>query len=93
MISATKNGVKISIYVQPGAKKSEFVGVHGQSIKIRIKAPPADGKANETLIEFLADFFKISLQKINIVQGQQSRYKVIEIYDIDISKVKDFFKM
>ena len=69
----------INCHLQPRASKDEFVGLHGQSLKIRIKAPPVDGKANDYLIKFLAKQFGVSKRSITIISGELSREKRIKI--------------
>jgi uncharacterized protein (TIGR00251 family) len=71
----------IKVHLQPGAKRNEIVGRHGDAIKIKIKikAPPVDGKANEALIEFLSETLGIAKSKIEIVSGHTSRQKLVSI--------------
>ena len=70
-------GVVISVRVQPNARKHEIVGPHGGDLKIKIKAPPVEGKANAALIEFLAEVLAVSKSAIEIVRGNSSRNKHI----------------
>ena len=65
----------LDCHLQPGAKRAEFAGQHGERLKIRISAPPVDGKANEALIRFLADAFDVSRQQVTLLSGQSSRQK------------------
>ncbi|MAB41584.1 MAG: YggU family protein [Pseudomonadales bacterium] len=65
----------LDCHLQPGAKRAEFAGQHGERLKIRISAPPIDGKANEALIRFLADAFAVSRQQVSLLSGQSSRQK------------------
>ena len=51
---ADGDGVVLRLHIQPGAKKTEIAGLHGEALKIRLAAPPVDGKANACLVEFLA---------------------------------------
>ena len=69
----------IKIHIQPGAKRDEIVGPHGDAVKIRLKAPPVDGKANSSLIEFLAETLGIRRGDISIRSGLASRQKILEI--------------
>ena len=69
----------INCHLQPRASKDEFAGLHGQSLKIRIKAPPVDGKANDYLMKFLAKQFGVSKRSITIISGELSREKRIKI--------------
>ena len=65
--------------LQPKASSDEIVGVQAEKLKIRITAPPTDGKANTHLIKFLSKEFGVTKQNVNIISGETSRYKVIEI--------------
>ena len=65
--------------MQPGAKRSEFVGRHGERIKLRLAAPPVEGKANAALIEFLAGYFGVPKRNVTIVSGVKSRAKRVAI--------------
>ncbi|MEK9711155.1 MAG: DUF167 family protein [Thalassolituus sp.] len=66
-------------HLQPGAKKSDFAGLHGDAIKIRIQAPPVDGKANAELIRFLAKAFGVSKRDVELVSGELNRHKRLKI--------------
>ncbi|SRR5690554_5675965 len=66
-------------HLQPGAKHSEFVGLHGERIKIRLNAPPVDGKANNLLITFLSKAFAVPKHAIQIESGELSRQKRLRI--------------
>lgn len=69
----------ISVYVQPRASRTEVVGWHGDAIKIRVKAPPVDGAANDELVRFLAKRLRIRHRDIAILSGTTSRTKRIGI--------------
>ena len=69
----------LAVHVQPGAKKSGVVGEHGDALKIRLAAPPVDGKANAALIDFLADRLGVARGEVTLKSGQTSRRKVLEI--------------
>lgn len=72
--------LRLHLHIQPGAKQTEVVGLYGDSLKIRLAAPPVDGKANKALITFLAKTLAISRQQIQIVRGETGREKTIEIH-------------
>ena len=63
--------------MQPRAKKNAVVGLHGDRLKIQIKAAPTDNKANEELVDFLADYLHMAPSKIHVVSGQHSRNKLV----------------
>ncbi|MBL4608391.1 MAG: YggU family protein [Pseudomonadales bacterium] len=66
-------------YLQPKASRSEIVGLHDNAIKIRVTAPPVDGKANAALIKFLAGYFGTASKAVEIVSGQHSRRKRVRV--------------
>ena len=67
------------MHVQPGASRSAFAGMHGERVKIRLAAPPVEGKANAALIEFLAAHYGVPRRNVVIVSGLKSRRKKISI--------------
>jgi uncharacterized protein (TIGR00251 family) len=69
--------------VQPGAKRSEFAGEHGGRMKLRLAAPAVDGRANEALVEFLADYFGVAKRNVRIAAGHRSRQKRVIIDGAD----------
>lgn len=69
----------LTLHVQPGAKRSEVAGLHGDALKLRLAAPPVEGKANEALMRFLSGVFDVPLRNIELKQGAQSRHKVVRI--------------
>lgn len=71
--------VQLRLHVQPGAKKTDIAGLYGDCLKIRLAAPPVDGKANECLLRALADWFDVPLRQVTLKSGESSRRKVVEI--------------
>jgi uncharacterized protein (TIGR00251 family) len=71
--------VILELHVQPGAKRSEFAGKHGERIKLRLAAPAVDGKANEALVEFLARHYGVPKRSVHIAAGLRSRQKRVVI--------------
>jgi len=69
----------LSCHLQPKATKDEIVGLHGDSLKIRITAPPVDGRANAHLIKFLAKTFGVTKREITILSGELGRQKRIKV--------------
>jgi len=69
----------LEVKLQPGASRSEFAGMHGDHLKLRIHAPAVDGKANAALLTFIADAFAISKSNIQIERGELGRYKILRI--------------
>lgn len=69
----------LDCHLQPKASCDEFAGLHGERLKIRLTAPPVDGKANAKLLAFLADAFAVSKSQVSLESGQQSRQKRVRI--------------
>jgi len=65
--------------VQPGASRTEFAGRHGERIKVRLAARALDGKANQALVEFLAQHYKVPKRNVRIESGLKSRQKRVVI--------------
>lgn len=80
--------VTLSLHVQPGARKTEVAGLHGEALKIRLAAPPVDGKANECLIEFLAETLGIAKRNLKLVGGATSRAKRVRVAGLDAESVR-----
>ena len=81
------DGVTLRLHIQPGAKKTEVVGLHGEALKIRLAAPPVDGKANACLLAFLADRLGVAKAAISLVSGDTSRAKRVRISGVDPASV------
>jgi uncharacterized protein (TIGR00251 family) len=69
----------IEVRVQPRASRSEFAGAFGERLRIRLQAPPVDGRANAALIEFLADAFDVPRSQVEIERGLSGRDKRVRI--------------
>lgn len=79
--------ITLTLHIQPGAKKTEFAGLHGDALKIRLSAPPVDGKANEALIKFIAETLRLPKSAVNLKSGQTSRRKVLEVCGAEAASV------
>lgn len=66
-------------HLQPKAAQDEIVGIHGDRLKLRITAPPVDGKANDHLIKWFSKLFKVAKSDIDILQGELGRQKTLRI--------------
>jgi uncharacterized protein len=69
---------RLSVRVHPNARRSDFIGLMGDSYKLNIAAPPTDGRANEACVDFLAKFFGVRRTAVRLVTGQSSRTKIFE---------------
>jgi uncharacterized protein (TIGR00251 family) len=70
----------LSLRIQPRAGRDGFIAPHGDSYKVRITAPPVDGKANAHLLRFLAKAFGVSRGAVTLVTGESSRNKGVRIH-------------
>jgi len=86
-LAADGAGVTLRLHIQPGAKRTGVAGLHGEALKIRLAAPPVDGKANACLIEFLADALGLPKSAVRIVGGETSRAKRVRIDGVDAARV------
>lgn len=74
-----ENNLIVTLHIQPGTKNTEAIGLHGDALKIKLAAPPTDGKANVALLKFLALRFKVPITCVILKQGGKSRRKVVLI--------------
>lgn len=82
-----RNGVVLTVHVQPKASRTECIGVHGNALKIRVSAPPIDGAANDELVRFLAECCVVPPGSISIHAGAKSRFKRVIIKGITAEAV------
>jgi len=75
----------LEVRVQPRASRSEIAGLHGGRLRIRLQAPPVDGKANAALVEFLAAAFGVPRARVIIEHGLASRDKRVRIRDAPVA--------
>ena len=76
-LQETPRGIVIKIYVQPRSSRNRVIGLHGDSLKIAIQAPPVDDAANRMCIEFLSRCLNLPRSAIEIIGGHTSRMKRI----------------
>lgn len=75
----SKRGITINVKVEPRSPKSEITGVLGNALKVRLKSPPVDGRANEELVFLLSKEFGVGKTSVRILKGHKSKNKVVEI--------------
>lgn len=89
---ADGDGIRLRLHIQPGAKNTEVAGLYGEALKIRLAAPPVDGKANACLIAFLADRLGVTKAAISLVSGDASRAKRVRVTGIAPELARDRLK-
>ena len=89
MIDVDRDGnVLVTVHVQPGARRSEVVGAHGDALKVRVAAPPVDGKANRAVVALLADVLGVAPGAVELVAGASQRRKRLRVTGVTPEAVK-----
>ena len=83
----SRDGIVLTLHIQPRASKNELCGVQDNALKIRLTSPPVDGAANKLCREFLAELFDVPKSAVEIVSGETSRHKRVRISGSDIAKL------
>jgi uncharacterized protein (TIGR00251 family) len=78
----------LAIKAIPNAPRNEIVGWLGDALKVKVHAPPVEGKANDALCEFLAEAFGVPRRAVTLVRGDTSHQKVIQISGLSVDDVK-----
>jgi uncharacterized protein (TIGR00251 family) len=84
---AADGSLVLSLHIQPGAKKTACAGLHGEALKIRLAAPPVDGKANAALIAYLAGACGVSKSSVELLSGESCRSKRVRVSGADAARV------
>ena len=71
--------LKLPVHATPGAKRTEAAGAHGDALRVRLGAPPVDGKANAALIAWAAKAFDVPKARVELLHGVAGRQKVLAI--------------
>lgn len=91
IIEDANGSVRFKVRLTPRAAMDKIDGTRQDALKIRVKAPPVDGKANTALIKFLAKSLGISQSKITVISGHTSRVKMIRAEGISPREVLSLF--
>jgi hypothetical protein len=81
-------GATLTLHIQPGAKKTGVAGAHGEALKIRLHAPPVDGKANAHLLAFIAERLGVPKTAVTLLGGETSRAKRVRVAGVDAAHVR-----
>jgi len=79
---------RLKLRIVPNAKRDEVTGEHGDAVKIKVAAPAIEGKANEALLEFIAEKLGLHHRDITLIAGEKSRDKLIEIENLDAAEAR-----
>jgi len=69
--------LRLAVHATPGARRTEAAGAYGQALRVRLAAPPVDGKANAALLNWAAEAFGLPKSRIALVQGAAGRRKLL----------------
>ncbi|CAG0960167.1 hypothetical protein ANRL3_00826 [Anaerolineae bacterium] len=89
MFTESNGAVTFSVKVIPRAPRNQIAGIEGDAVKIRLNAPPVEGKANDALIAFLADLFGVRRAQIEIIVGETSRRKIVRVRGVAARQVEE----
>jgi len=89
IVRQTKKGHGVlRLHVQPRASRSEICGIHGDSLRVAITAPPLEGKANKAVILLLAKLFSVQKKDITLMTGEHSRFKTVKFSSMTAVDIK-----
>ncbi len=78
-LDAQTGVITVCVHAQPQGKRTEVLGLHGESLKVRLAAPALENRANEALVAFLAERFGVPRRDVRLVAGEKSREKRLEV--------------
>ena len=81
--------MELRIHCQPRASQTEIVGLHGDALKVRLAVPPVEGQANAELCQFLAQYFGVLRQEVQILSGKGARQKRVLIKGKTSQEIQD----
>lgn len=87
-LQEANDGVTLTVKATPRANKNEIAGADDDWLRVRLKAPPVDGKANEALVKFFAETFGVSKGAVAIVSGDTARLKRVHIAGVAAGTVR-----
>src|SRR6478672_11218123 len=87
-IQESAKGITFAVKVHPRARNNAITGAVGDALKLSLTAPPAEGRANQAVIEFFADLFAIPRASVTIASGETSRNKVVRIAGLSRAAVE-----
>ena len=88
-IRDTPAGATFQVKVHPRARKNAITGVVGEALKLSLTSPPADGRANEACIAYIAKFLNVPRSSVTIAAGETSRQKLIRVAGLRAAQVEE----
>lgn len=78
-VRTTGQGVILSVHACPRASRSAICGLHGDALKVKLRAPPVDGEANMELVRFLAGELDVPQRQVTVISGLTGRKKRVAV--------------
>lgn len=78
-VRPSRGGASIELFVRPGAAKDALAGIHGTGLRVKVKAPPVEGRANRAVEELFAGLLGLPRSAVSVVTGESSRHKTIRV--------------
>ncbi len=91
-VQESADGVTFPVKVVPRAKRDEIVGIEGEALKVRLNAPPVEGKANEALVKFLAATLGVKRAEVEILRGETTRHKLVHVRGVSRRRLAEIIK-
>jgi len=88
-LQESEGGIIIPVRAQPGAKKNAVTGVHAGQLKVAVTQAPEKGKANQALIEVLAEALQLPRSRISLISGATSGQKKFRVEGCDLASLRD----
>lgn len=88
LLTPTGEGVRLRLRVAPGARRDGLVGVHGDALKLAVRAAPEKGRATEAVLRVLAGVLGVPAQQVVLIAGAASRDKVVAVRGLDPEQVR-----
>jgi uncharacterized protein len=89
-VTPTKDGAKIKLRVSPGARRTSIAGAYGEdAIKLRVAAPPVEGKANAELARYIAELLGITASDVSVIRGTSGKGKVVLVRGVEPEEVRE----
>jgi len=92
-IETTSDGVRLHIRVVPRASRNGVQGLLGDAVKIRLQAPPVEGKANRALLDFLAEALKLPARQLELLSGETGRNKTVLVHGRTEAEVRGALRL
>jgi uncharacterized protein (TIGR00251 family) len=86
-VTQGRDGCVFAVHVVPKGRRDAVIGLYGDALKIRLKAPPVKGQANRALQSFLADHLGVTADAVQVLSGHTSRHKVVRVTGVEAAQV------